>query len=491
MSAYSEVVIGDEGLFDLSAGLYMQFMEPLGVTDGSVEAGWDHLRDRWRPDLVKATRELSPGVIRWGGCLSSFYRWKEAVGPRKARKPMLNLLWGGVESNQVGTVEFLDFCRRVGAAPLMSVNFESDGRMAWAHPAKGGSRWGSAAEAAQWVDYCNNPDNALRRQHGLGVPYRVGLWQIGNETSYDRRGYKCEQAAQRTVAFAKAMRRRDPSIELIGWGDNGWGPRMMEIAGEHLNYLAFHNMFKPLKADPHSPLQGMEYRKDPARTWEHLMRAHRLTEERILRMRQSVSKYKIPLAMTESHFSVPGRNRCEVLSTWGAGVANARVLNVQARHGDVLKIATAADFCGTRWMVNAVMIPVPFGKSFLMPVGRVMALFGRHVGKEAVKTKSQTSDLDVTASRNRDRHYLHVVNTQRKRAVRARLSVSGRAIVSGRVFTIAEDPEMEVWTGNAERLEPREISLSRDGMHTFPAASVSAVEIVSAEANKAAPLRRG
>jgi hypothetical protein len=31
--------------FDLSPYLYMQFMEPLGVTDGSVEAAWDGTAD--------------------------------------------------------------------------------------------------------------------------------------------------------------------------------------------------------------------------------------------------------------------------------------------------------------------------------------------------------------------------------------------------------------------------------------------------------------
>ena len=27
-----------------------QMMEPLGTTDGSVEASWDHMRQRWRPE---------------------------------------------------------------------------------------------------------------------------------------------------------------------------------------------------------------------------------------------------------------------------------------------------------------------------------------------------------------------------------------------------------------------------------------------------------
>ena len=44
-------------------------------------------------------------------------------------------------------------------------------------------------------------------------------------------------------------------------------------------------------------------------------------------------------------------------------VANARLLNVHERHGDKLKIATLADFCGTRWQVNAIMIPVPGGNN--------------------------------------------------------------------------------------------------------------------------------
>ena len=37
-----------------------------------------------------------------------------------------------METNQIGTAEFVDFCRQVGADPLMSVNFESDGYPGWA-----------------------------------------------------------------------------------------------------------------------------------------------------------------------------------------------------------------------------------------------------------------------------------------------------------------------------------------------------------------------
>ncbi|HAB17862.1 MAG TPA: hypothetical protein PLX89_00105 [Verrucomicrobiota bacterium] len=46
-SSGAAVVIDPKPLFDISPHLYMQFMEPLGVTDSSVEAAWDYDRDDW------------------------------------------------------------------------------------------------------------------------------------------------------------------------------------------------------------------------------------------------------------------------------------------------------------------------------------------------------------------------------------------------------------------------------------------------------------
>ena len=52
------LTVNPQPTFDLSPYLYMQFMEPLGTTDGSVAAAWDDLHDTWRPDLVKAAQEI-------------------------------------------------------------------------------------------------------------------------------------------------------------------------------------------------------------------------------------------------------------------------------------------------------------------------------------------------------------------------------------------------------------------------------------------------
>ncbi len=471
------LVVDPTPRFELSPYLYMQFMEPLGTTDGSVAAAWDSLHDRWRPDVIEVTQELAPTLLRWGGCFSSYYRWKEGVGPRAERKPMLNLLWGGVETNHVGTHEFVDFCRQVGAGPLLAVNFESDGRKQWQRSPNGDIRSAGPEEAAEWVRYCNAANSPLRREHGHAEPYNVRLWQIGNETSYDRKGFDCETAARRTVDFARAMRKEDPSIQLIGWGDSGWAKRMMEAAGAHLQYLAFHHMFNPDANVPDSPLRGIEYRKDPARTWEHLMNAAQVHDARIRQMREQTGGYDIPLAMTECHFALPGRNRCEVLSTWAAGVANARLLNVHERHGDRLRIATLADFCGTRWQVNAIMIPTPGGKSYMMPVALVMALYRHHTGNQAVRVTKAPDGLDVTASRSGARLFLHIINTNRDRPVTTRLAVEGMTIRSGQVFQLAADPEFEVLETQAREIVPVQKDLPPDRLWTFPPASVSAVEL--------------
>ncbi|MEN6426244.1 MAG: alpha-L-arabinofuranosidase C-terminal domain-containing protein, partial [Phycisphaerales bacterium] len=409
------------------------------------------------------------------GCFCSYYRWKEGVGPLDRRPPMLNLLWGGIYNNQVGTHEFVDLCRRTGADPLLVVNFEADGRAYWARSPKGDIRSGDAAEAAEWVAYCNDPANELRRQHGVQEPYAVRLWQIGNETSYEPNGFSVETAAKKTVEFAKRMRKADPAIRIIGWADSGWAERMAEVAGEHLQYLAFHNGFGPGGDD--SPLRGIEYRKDSARTWEYLMRTCNEQQQRITDMRSQVAKSRIPLALTECHYGLAGRNRCEVLSTWAAGVANARILNVHERNGDVLKIATLADFCGTRWQVNAIMIPVPGGESYMMPVALVMALYRHHSGRQAVGVTKTPEGLDVTASRTDDRVYLHVVNTNRTRSITTRLAIDGMNIQSGQVFELAADPEFEVIQTRANEIKPVRKDLPPNGLLTFAAASVSAVEL--------------
>jgi hypothetical protein len=275
------------------------------------------------------------------------------------------------------------------------------------------------------------------------------------------------------------MRRADPSIQLIGWGDSGWARRMIDVAGEHLKFLAFHHMFNP-DAEKQPVLRGELYRRDPEATWHQLMKAWEINDNKIRTIRESLGGHTMPLAMTECHFTVPGRDRGDVNSTWATGVAYARILNNHQRHGDLLQIATAADFCGTRWQNNAVIIPVPKGqgRAYLQPVARVMKLYRHHIGGQSITVKRAPDGLDVVASRGDDTVFLHVVNTQRTRDVRASFQIEGRQIQSGRVLEITDDPMVEVtYLNSADVMRVVEKSIGNAMTWDFPAASVSAVEL--------------
>lgn len=487
----SGVVVDPQPRFEVSPHLYMQFMEPLGVTDASVEASWDYDIDDWREDLVAVTRDLAPDVVRWGGNFSRYYKWREGVGPVERRPWMYNLAWGGKESNRVGTHEFVDFCRRTAAEPLIGVNFLSDGHAEYRRTVHGQDRGGDAREAADWVTYANDPDSRERIAHGVREPYGVRLWQVGNETSYGERGFDREAAIAHTVEFARAMRQRDPSIQLIGWGDDFrhdgdyWAPAMLDGAGEHLSHIALHMMgMAPTRKD--TVLRGFDYQRDPARAWEEMLEMTAEVERRIGDMRRIVDAHRpgTGIAITEGHVSFDPHNANPILQEWLSAVYHARTLNLYLRNSDAVKICTAADFAGTRWTVNAVRIPTPRGRSFLLPVASIMRLFKRHKGTHGVTVAECAPELDVTATRDGNTIFLHVLNTRFADSVPATLAVQGMRIVSGRVHEIApENARSYVDRNHPDTFAPveRPLPAQRGVRWSFPPASVSVVELVVEE----------
>ena len=209
-------------LYDLSPYLFMQFAEPLGCADSSIDAAWDFKNNCWQEKVIEILKELSPTMIRWGGCFASYYHWREGVGPK--RVPMHNICWDGIYLNQVGTAELAQLTRIIDAQLLLNVNFMSEGQKKWMEPVPGDDRRGTAEEAAAWVRYCNDPEDKLRLSHGVKEPYNVRFWQIGNETGYQppsftEPGFTAEENGTYAARFVREMRKADPSIRLIVWGD--------------------------------------------------------------------------------------------------------------------------------------------------------------------------------------------------------------------------------------------------------------------------------
>jgi alpha-N-arabinofuranosidase len=217
-------------------GIYGGFIEHLGrcVYGGIFDEG-SPLSDEhgFRRDVMDAIRDLGVSLLRWpGGLFASAYHWADGIGQRDARPRRLELAWRTEESNRFGTDEFLLYCRRVNAEPVICVNMGT----------------GSIDEAHGWVEYCNGAGDThwanQRRQNGSEKPYGVKYWCLGNE-AYNRGAIgtlNAEDYVKKAIEFAKAMKIVDPTIQLISSGLNGWS-RWDRIVLEGLAPLVdFHSV---------------------------------------------------------------------------------------------------------------------------------------------------------------------------------------------------------------------------------------------------------
>jgi len=233
---------------------------------------------------------------------------------------------------------------------------------------------------------------------------------------------------------------------------------------------------------PDTVLRGLRYEKDPERAWEELIEMTNRIEARVAEVQEAVSvqSSKVGIAITEGHLSLSPHNANPILYEWLSAVYHARSLNIYQRHGAYVKIATAADFQGNRWTVNAVMLQTPRGVTYLMPVASIASLFRKYNGTQGVTVRTAPSSLDVAASRTESKIYLHVANLEYRRSVEAAFSVAGMTVVGGRVFEIApEDLRQYVNQDQPDVFKPREVNLpvGPEMRWRFPAGSVSAVEL--------------
>src|SRR4029453_7447247 len=116
------------GVGDFDRRLFGSFLEHLGreIYTGIYEPG-SPLADRggFRSDVAREIRELGVPIVRYpGGNFVSGYNWLDGVRPKAQRPTGLDRAWNSLETNQFGTNEFIDWCRLVGAEPLLGMIFE-------------------------------------------------------------------------------------------------------------------------------------------------------------------------------------------------------------------------------------------------------------------------------------------------------------------------------------------------------------------------------
>jgi hypothetical protein len=127
-----------------------------------------------------------------------------------------------------------------------------------------------------------------------------------------------------------------------------------------------------------------------------------------------------------------------------------------------------------------VKIPVPSGKSFLLPIGAVMRLYKKYGGDQGIQVKEAPSDLDIAGTRRGDAVCLHILNTNYTRSVKTEIQIDDAEIQGCRVYEIApDDPRAYVDRDRRDTFDPteREVGVDLPVSLTFPPASVSVVEL--------------
>ena len=86
---------------------------------------------------------------------------------------------------------------------------------------------GTIQDAAYWLEYCKYPKGTyfsdLRAKNGHPVPYKVKIWNLGNEVDGKpwELGHKnAEDYIEVAREAAKVMLAVDSSIELVGCGSS-------------------------------------------------------------------------------------------------------------------------------------------------------------------------------------------------------------------------------------------------------------------------------
>ena len=223
--------------------IYGQFAEQLGRgIYGGIWVGENssipNIRG-YRKDVVDALKAIKVPVIRWpGGCFADQYDWRDGIGPRDKRPVRMNASWGGEDSNQFGTQEFMDFAELIGAKTYISINVGT----------------GTPREMSQWIEYMTADGRSSlaqeRRANGRDKPWKLDYVGIGNEMwgcGGSMRSQFYADVYRQYATFVHAPRNA-PLVRVASGAnadDVGWTDTVMSIAGSQIDAISLHNYTIP------------------------------------------------------------------------------------------------------------------------------------------------------------------------------------------------------------------------------------------------------
>lgn len=425
----------DRTVGEIDPKIYGNFIEHLGrCIYGGIYDPTSPQSDEngFRKDVIEAARRLNVTILRWpGGNFVSGYRWEDGIGPKETRPKRIDLAWGAIEPNLVGTDEYIRFCREVGAEPYICINLGT----------------GTWDEARNWVEYCNRESGThyadLRRRNGAEKPHQVMYWALGNEMdgSWQMGHRSAEDYGKFALEAAKLMKWVDPRIKLVacgssyfgaGWVD--WNRTVLSYLKDYADYIALHTYLGNRQNDYYSFLAQTTDVEARIKVTEGLIR------ETMLRSRR---KEPIYIAFDEWNvwYRTGVKEALEETYNLEDALVVALFINTFVRNAHIVKIANMAQ------LVNVIApIRADAKGMWLQTIYHPLYLFANNCAGTSldVFVDCDTYDagdyksipcLDVSAAYNTEKKelVLNVVNRHKDKDIEAEI-ISQEGTFSGKVF---------------------------------------------------------
>lgn len=336
--------------------------------------------------------------------------------------------------------QFMAFCKKVGATPIISVRLLN----------------GTAKAAADLVRYTN-----IQKKYG------VLYWSIGNEPSiytqlkqadYD---YTTENLNRDWRPIAEAMKKVDPSIQLIGpdihqWNldkastpkdsaGRDWMEEFLKANGDMLDIVSVHRY--PMYS-PNNPVTIQDLRENTRRWGKEVEHLRTVTREIIGR--------ELPIAITEVNSDPSSAQRQD---------ASPDTFYNAIWYADVIGQVINADvFMVNQWVISQRSTGLGLlNGDTVRPTFYVFPLY-KNFGSEKVFAVSGMADVDIFASKRADGALTLMIINLGDNEQKVPLQISGMS-----------PSEAEVWlldaTHNAENLGVQ--ALPADGVLTLPGQSAT------------------
>lgn len=328
----------DRVLGEIDPKIYGVFMEPIhfngsrmGLSDtvdfntlyGTLYDPSSPLADEngFRKDYIDAMRELKITNMRWpGGNFVMGYNWQDGIGPKDLRPARINLAWGSIDNNHVGTDEWFKLNKSIGSENVICVNLGLSNIM----------------DACYWLEYCNYEKGTyysdLRIKNGHEEPYSVKIWDLGNEVDGEpwELGYKnAEDYVKIGREAAKAMKSVDNSIQLVASGSSyyestgkwiDWNRKILNGLGDKIDYISIHRYWEGAE-------DYYDYMGQSALDFEEKIK---VTEAQI-EITKAMKNLNNPIYISVDEWGILSRNFLTVLPV-------AQSFNSFLRHADIVKM---------------------------------------------------------------------------------------------------------------------------------------------------------